>query len=119
MPENEEYEKGHKYPYFSCELLCSINGFNINKLLKMPLDIDKKEIKEKIEDNEDKILEKKNIENNNNEHINEGDVDIKNTKGEKPEEKRNNEEEDKMDLEDEEYEIDPKTLKNKKNDEPN
>ena len=32
VPEREEYEKGHKYPYNSCEILCSINGFNLDKL---------------------------------------------------------------------------------------
>ena len=120
MPEKEEYQKGHRYPYFSCELLCSINGFNINKLLKMPLDFDKKEIKDNIEDNKDKNVGKKNIENNNNEeNTKEGDTDIKSMKEEKPEEKRNIKEEEKMDLEDEEYQIYTKPLKDKKNDEPN
>ena len=33
MPEKEEYEKGHKYPYHSCELLCSTNGLNLEKIL--------------------------------------------------------------------------------------
>ena len=33
FPEKEEYEIGHKYPYYSCDLLCSINGLNIDKLL--------------------------------------------------------------------------------------
>ena len=33
MPEKEEYEKGHRYPYYSCEILCSTNGLNIDKLL--------------------------------------------------------------------------------------
>ena len=35
MPENEEYKEGYKYPYNSCEILCSENGLNINKLLNM------------------------------------------------------------------------------------
>ena len=46
MPEKEEYGKGHRYPYYSCEVLCSINGFNIEKLLKTQIknndNIDKK-----------------------------------------------------------------------------
>jgi hypothetical protein len=33
MPEKDEYEKGHKYPYYSCEILCSMNGFNLEKIL--------------------------------------------------------------------------------------
>ena len=33
MPKEDEYETGHRYPYYSCELLCSINGLNIDKLL--------------------------------------------------------------------------------------
>ena len=37
MPEKDEYEKGHKYPYYSCELLCTSNGFNIDKLLQIPI----------------------------------------------------------------------------------
>ena len=35
MPENEEYKEGYKYPYNSCEILCSENGLNINKLLNI------------------------------------------------------------------------------------
>ena len=35
MPENEEYKTGYKYPYNSCEILCSENGLNINKLLNV------------------------------------------------------------------------------------
>ena len=33
MPEKDEYETGYRYPYYSCELLCSVNGLNIDKLL--------------------------------------------------------------------------------------
>ena len=33
MPEKEEYERGHKYPYYSCDILCSINGLNLEKIL--------------------------------------------------------------------------------------
>lgn len=35
MPDNEEYKEGYKYPYNSCEILCSENGLNINKLLNV------------------------------------------------------------------------------------
>ena len=57
MPEKEEYEKGHRYPYYSCEILCSINGFNIDKLLNT-----------QIENNDN--LDKKSNNSNNNEDKN-------------------------------------------------
>ena len=68
MPEKEEYQRGHRYPYYSCEVLCSINGLNIDKLLNTPtehndnLDLDK----EKKEDNCNK---NKNNEDNEKEKI--------------------------------------------------
>ena len=34
MPEKDEYESGHRYPYYSCELLCSFNGLNIDRLIE-------------------------------------------------------------------------------------
>ena len=33
LPKEDEYEIGHRYPYYSCELLCSSNGLNIDRLL--------------------------------------------------------------------------------------
>ena len=36
MPEKEEYEKGHKYPYYSCEVLCSMNGLNLDNISIYP-----------------------------------------------------------------------------------
>ena len=33
IPEKDEYEVGYRYPYYSCELLCSVNGLNLDKLL--------------------------------------------------------------------------------------
>ena len=86
MPEKDEYEKGHKYPYYSCELLCTSNGFNIDKLLQIPIsqtnnteqkennsnDMETKESEEKINiiknkmDNKDKELENEKRENSNN-----------------------------------------------------
>ena len=33
IPEKDEYETGYRYPYYSCELLCSVNGLNLDKLL--------------------------------------------------------------------------------------
>ena len=37
MPEKDEFIPGYKYPFNSCEILCSDNGFNISKLLRLPL----------------------------------------------------------------------------------
>ena len=33
MPKEDEYKIGHRYPYYSCELLCTPNGLNIDRLL--------------------------------------------------------------------------------------
>ena len=62
MPKNEEYEKGHRYPYYSCEILCSINGFNIDKLLNTPFDNNKSFDSEKniSDNNKNNDQEKKN-----------------------------------------------------------
>ena len=46
IPEKDELSIGHKYPFNACQIICSDNGLNINKLLKMPL---AKIIKEKNE----------------------------------------------------------------------
>ena len=37
FPEKDEFLLGYKYPFNSCEILCSDNGLNISKLIKMPL----------------------------------------------------------------------------------
>ena len=113
FPERDEYEKGHKYPYNSCEILCSINGFNLDKLSN-------NEKKEKNKNNED------------HEHIKEEKIEeIKNGKKEGAEPARDinihKEEEDddeveikniediKIDMEDLDYEKDQKLLaENKK-----
>ena len=93
MPENEEYKEGYKYPYNSCEILCSENGLNINKLLNMHnestssiesdninINNDEKEISKNIIEKEennniqndhDVKMEDENMDNNvNNENIN-------------------------------------------------
>ena len=46
IPEKDELSIGHKYPFNACQIICSDNGLNINKLLKLPL---AKIIKEKNE----------------------------------------------------------------------
>ena len=72
IPEKDEYEVGYRYPYYSCELLCSVNGLNLDKLLstypeeniennttnqKEELN-DKNEIKEENKDKEINNVEK-------------------------------------------------------------
>ena len=135
MPEKEEYEKGHKYPYYSCDILCSINGLNLEKLLNThnennndnidkendnSNDEEKKENNDENDENlekkvenveEDENSEKKEIleenENNEKEENDEKEIDIKKTVDEK------------MDIDDEDCEIDDKALKDKKKDELN
>ena len=88
MPEKEEYEKGHKYPYYSCEVLCSMNGLNLDKILKMP--------DENIENIE-------NIDNENNDKKNNEDINNSNNnnveQGNKEEEKEENEDDEDDDIE--------------------
>ena len=107
MPKEDEYETGHRYPYYSCELLCSTNGLNIDRLLDI-YDEDNNENNEedlnRMEtEKEEKILdtnEKKEEKDNNNEKNNniikenisdEGDSkqkneNVKNDKNENPRE---------------------------------
>ena len=59
MPEKEDYAKGHRYPYYSCDILCSINGLNLEKLLNTNCEdnndnIDNEEKKENNEENNEK-----------------------------------------------------------------
>ena len=107
MPKEDEYETGHRYPYYSCELLCSTNGLNIDRLLDIydednnenneeDLNRMETEKEEKILDTNEKIEEKENKnEKNNNirkEKISdEGDSkqkneNVKNDKNENPRE---------------------------------
>ena len=129
MPKNDEYEKGHRYPYYSCEILCSINGLNIDKLLNMPNDdtigddISKNETKNEEEreepDKEDKIIGEKNNYNKNNSEGAENTLklDKKNDGEEKAEkEETKKTEEEKMEIDDEECEASPKTLNEQKKD---
>ena len=129
MPKNDEYEKGHRYPYYSCEILCSINGLNIDKLLNMPNDdtigddISKNKTKNEEEreepDKEDKIIGEKNNYNKNNSEGAENTLklDKKNDGEEKAEkEETKKTEEEKMEIDDEECEASPKTLNEQKKD---
>ena len=133
MPEKEEYEKGHRYPYYSCEILCSINGLNVEKLLHTQIEendnIEKEDDNsidnEKMEKDDQNMEEEKNKNNRNNDNRYENKKDEVCENSEKKEyleepennEKEENEEkieEKKMEIEDEEYEVDAKTLKDKK-----
>ena len=97
MPEKEEYEKGHKYPYYSCELLCSMNGLNLEKILKMPDEsIENKDCTEKNNnDNDKKIDDDKNNDKANNK--------IDKDKDEKEKENKDNKTDNEEDEEDIEY----------------
>ena len=83
MPSDDSQLVGHKYPFNACEILCSQNGLNINKLLNLKDEDVKEEEKEK-EENEEKDDKKddendgKNEENEDkNETREEGKVEVK------------------------------------------
>ena len=128
LPEKDEYEKGYKYPYYSCELLCSVNGLNIDKLLStypeeiIDNNIQKDEPKDKNEikqvNNELNNIEKENEEKkeeeatndneneiNNNEEIKKEDNDKKEEKGEIINEDKNDNNENKENIENKEIEV--------------
>ena len=107
MPKEDEYETGHRYPYYSCELLCSTNGLNIDRLLDIydednnenneeDLNRMETEKEEKILDTNEKIEEKVNNNEKNNNIIKENISDegdskqknenVKNDKNENPRE---------------------------------
>ena len=97
MPSEDTPTIGHKYPFNACEILCSANGLNINKLMTL-----KKEVKvEENKDNEEKNENKENDENLNDvDNLNddikdfeEKKEDVEEKKEENAEEKKENEEE--------------------------
>ena len=134
IPEKDEYEVGYRYPYYSCELLCSVNGLNLDKLLstypeeniennttnqKEELK-DKNEIKEENKDKEinnveiekeeksEEETEKKDNEiDNNNKDINNNEIKKEENKKEEKNEEIINE--DKNIINDENKEKDEKT----------
>ena len=134
IPEKDEYEVGYRYPYYSCELLCSVNGLNLDKLLstypeeniennttnqKEELK-DKNEIKEENKDKEinnveiekeeksEEETEKKDNEiDNNNKDINNNEIKKEENKKEEKNEETINE--DKNIINDENKEKDEKT----------
>ena len=107
MPKEDEYETGHRYPYYSCELLCSTNGLNIDRLLDIydedNIENDEEDLNRMETEKEEKILDtnenKEQKENNNEKNENiikeniidkddkkEENEDIKNVKNENPQE---------------------------------
>ncbi len=92
MPSEDSPTIGHKYPFNACEILCSANGLNINKLMTL-----KKEVKvEENKDNEEKNDENLNDVDNLNEDIKdfeEKKEDVEEKKEENAEEKNENAEE--------------------------
>ena len=127
MPEKEEYEKGHKYPYYSCEILCSMNGLNLEKILNTYDDDDvNDEIKDKDDDDKNDNNDNDKDTYNKDDDKNEKEMKIDNDKNNDNKEEDKNEnkdvnkkEEEKMDVDEEEYEEEVKTVKEKKKELPN
>ena len=149
MPENDEYEKGHKYPYYSCEILCSMNGLNLEKILNTYDDDDDDDDNDNDDDNEIKD-DDKDDNNNNDKNIDNKDddknekemkIDIDKNNDDKEEDKNkdeieedkdknesenknknkdnNKKEKEKMEVDEDEYEEDAKYVKEKKKELPN
>ena len=90
MPSEDTPTIGHKYPFNACEILCSSNGLNINKLMTL-----KKEVKvEENKDNEEKNENKENDENLNDvDNLNDDIKDFEEKKEDIEEKKEENAEE--------------------------
>ena len=88
MPSEDTPTIGHKYPFNACEILCSANGLNINKLMSL-----KKEVKvEENKDNEEKNENKENDENLNDvDNLNDDIKDFEEKKEDIEEKKEENE----------------------------
>ena len=59
MPSEDSPNIGHKYPFNACEILCSPNGLNMNKILNLK-DESKNEDLDKKDDDEVKVEENEN-----------------------------------------------------------
>ena len=59
MPAEDSPTIGHKFPFNACEILCSLNGFNINRIMDLTKEKKDKEKKE-IEENRKKKMKKLN-----------------------------------------------------------
>ena len=76
IPEKDEYEVGYRYPYYSCELLCSVNGLNLDKLLST---YPEENIENNTTNQKEELKDKNNIKEENK------DKEIKNVEIEKEE----------------------------------
>ena len=134
MPEKEEYEKGHKYPYYSCEILCSMNGLNLEKILNTIDDEDDDEIKDddkdddndndkdtdnKDDDKNEKEMKIENDKNNDDKEEDKNKNEIEEDKDKNINKNDNKKEEKTMEVDEEEYEEDVKNVKEKKKELPN
>ena len=54
MPKEDNQQIGHKFPFNACEILCSSNGLNINKLMTLKKEVKVEENKDNEEKNENK-----------------------------------------------------------------
>ena len=59
MPKEDNQQIGHKFPFNACELLCSLNGFNINRILLMEDNENDNQEKQDEKEEEEKKEEKK------------------------------------------------------------
>ena len=68
MPSEDSPTIGHKFPFNACEILCSSNGLNMNKLINLKDDkISDEDSKKKSNDNED--IQDFNDKNENNDNV--------------------------------------------------
>ena len=129
MPKEDKINEGHKFPFNACELLCSINGFNINRILLMEdkenddqkkmdikeIDSTKKEEDEK-KDEDNKGDEKKEDEDNKGVEKKE-DKDNKGDEKKEDEDNKGDEKKEDEDKKDEEKKNEDKKDEEKKDDE--
>ena len=88
IPEKDEYEVGYRYPYYSCELLCSVNGLNLDKLLST---YPEENIENNTTNQKEELKDKNEIkEENKNKEINNVEIE-KEEKSEEETEKKYNE----------------------------
>ena len=59
MPKEDKMNEGHKFPFNACQLLCSLNGFNINRILLMEDNENDNQEKQDEKEEEEKKEEKK------------------------------------------------------------
>ena len=74
MPSEDSPTIGHKFPFNACEILCSSNGLNMNKLINLKDDkISDEDSKKKSNDNED--IQDFNDKNENNDNVDDNKED--------------------------------------------